>query len=393
MWGMLGKSVVDLRQAVTVSTGLRDARKARGWSQERLVREIEQYARHHVTDVASTASLRVYVSEWENGKRSMSDRYAVMLRQLLGVTDGELRGRSLAVGLSVADGYDDLLSRIDSASSVGECMVKTFNDQTELLRTMDRQMGASGLVDQMTGHLGALEDALNFAVLPSARRPVALALAGASTLAAWQAIDSGAVERAWRHYELAKRAARDAEAPMYLAHAMGEQAYVLCEAGRPALGVALVRDAQCTLGQAGSPRLRAWLHAAEAEICAHAGMSDDCRRALDAAMASIPPGPEDRDPDMVSIFLNDAHLTRWRGNVLALLGDGEAVTSLYDALEMADPSFVRAKAGLHADLAQAHLTRAEYDDAHTHLRQARLLASRTGSVRQRRRVDMLSARL
>ncbi|MEU5774287.1 helix-turn-helix transcriptional regulator [Streptomyces venezuelae] len=376
-----------------MSTGLRDARKARGWSQERLVREIEQYARHHVTDVASTASLRVYVSEWENGKRSMSDRYAVMLRQLLGVTDGELRGRSLAVGLSVADGYDDLLSRIDSASSVGECMVKTFNDQTELLRTMDRQMGASGLVDQMTGHLGALEDALNFAVLPSARRPVALALAGASTLAAWQAIDSGAVERAWRHYELAKRAARDAEAPMYLAHAMGEQAYVLCEAGRPALGVALVRDAQCTLGQAGSPRLRAWLHAAEAEICAHAGMSDDCRRALDAAMASIPPGPEDRDPDMVSIFLNDAHLTRWRGNVLALLGDGEAVTSLYDALEMADPSFVRAKAGLHADLAQAHLTRAEYDDAHTHLRQARLLASRTGSVRQRRRVDMLSARL
>ncbi|MFF8645033.1 XRE family transcriptional regulator [Streptomyces sp. NPDC015345] len=376
-----------------MSTGLRVARKARGWSQERLVREIEQYARRHVTDVASTASLRVYVSEWENGKRTISDRYAAMLRQLLGVTDGELRGGSPAVGPSMADGYDDLLSRIDSASSVGESMVKTFNDQTELLRTMDRQIGASGLVDQMTGHLSALEDALNFAVLPSTRRPVALALAGASTLAAWQAIDSGAVERAWRHYELAKRAARDAEAPMYLAHAMAEQAYVLCEAGRPALGVDLVRDAQRTLGQAGSPRLRAWLFAAEAEMCAHAGMPDDCRRALDAAAASIPSGSEDRDPDMLSIFLNGAHLTRWHGNVLALLGDGDAVTSLYDALEVADPSFVRAKAGLHADLAQAHLTRAEYDDANTHLRQARLLASRTGSVRQRRRVDMLSARL
>ncbi|MFI2617581.1 XRE family transcriptional regulator [Streptomyces sp. NPDC018584] len=376
-----------------MSTGLRDARKARGWSQERLVREIEQYARRHVADVAATASLRVYVSEWENGKRTISDRYAAMLRQLLGVTDGELRACSPAAGPAVADGYDDLLSRIDSASSVGESMVKTFNDQTELLRTMDRQMGASGLVDQMTGHLGALEDALNFAVLPSTRRPVALALAGASTLAAWQAIDSGAVERAWRHYELAKRAARDAEAPMYLAHAMAEQAYVLCEAGRPALGVDLVRDAQRTLGRTGSPRLRAWLFAAEAEMCAHAGMPDDCRRALDAATASIPPGSEDRDPDMLSIFLNGAHLTRWRGNVLALLGDEDAVTSLYDALEVADPSFVRAKAGLHADLAQAHLTRAEYDDANTHLRQARLLASRTGSVRQRRRVDMLSARL
>ncbi len=376
-----------------VSTGLRSARTARGWSQERLVREIEQYARRHVTDVASTASLRVYVSEWENGKRTISDRYAVVLRQLLGTTDAELRGGPLVAAPSSADGYDELLSRIDSAGSVSESMVKAFNDQTELLRTMDRQMGAAGLVDQMTGHLSALEDALNFTVLPSARRPVALALAGASTLAAWQAIDSGAVERAWRHYELAKRAARDAEAPMYLAHAMAEQAYVLCEAGRPSLGVDLVRDAQRTLARDGSPRLQAWLYAAEAELCAHAGMPDDCRRALDAAGASIPSDSGDRDPDMLSIFLNGAHLARWRGNVLALLGDGEAVTSLYTALEAADPTFVRAQGGLHTDLAQAHLARAEYDDAKTHLRQARLLASRTGSVRQRRRVDLLSERL
>ncbi|WP_405817245.1 XRE family transcriptional regulator [Streptomyces sp. NBC_01390] len=335
----------------------------------------------------------MYVSEWENGKRTLSDRYAAILRQLLGVTDSELRGASLAAPPPMADGYDELLSRIDSATAVSQSMVKTFNDQTEILRTMDRQMGAAGLVDQMTGHLARLEDALNFAVLPTARRPVALALAGASTLAAWQAIDSGAVERAWRHYELAKHAARDAEAPMYLAHAMAEQAYVLCEAGRASLGVDLVRDAQRTVGQAGSPRLRAWLYAAEAEMCAHAGMPDDCRRALDAALASIPPGSEDRDPDMLSIFLNSAHLARWHGNVLALLGDGDAVTSLYDALDVVDPTFVRAQAGLHSDLAQAHLARAEYDDAHTHLRQARLLASRTGSVRQRRRVDLLSARL
>ncbi|TBO57036.1 XRE family transcriptional regulator [Streptomyces kasugaensis] len=335
----------------------------------------------------------MYVSEWENRKRAISDRYAAILRQLLGVTEAELRGGPTAAAPPVADGYDELLSRIDSASSVGASMVKTFNDQTELLRTMDRQLGASGLIDQMTGHLGRLEDALNFAVLPSARRPVALALAGASTLAAWQAIDVGAVERAWRHYELAKRAARDAEDPMYLAHAMGEQAYVLCEAGRPALGLDLVRDAQRTLGEGGSPRLRAWLYAAEAELCAHAGLPDDCRRALDAAVANIPPGPEDRDPDMLSIFLNGDHLARWRGNILGLLGDDDAVTSLYGALDVADPTFVRAQAGLHTDLAQAHLARAEYDDAATHLRQARLLASRTGSVRQRRRVDLLSVRL
>jgi hypothetical protein len=272
-------------------------------------------------------------------------------------------------------------------------MVKTFNDQTELLRTFDRQMGAAALVDQMTGHLAALEDALNFAVLPGTRQPVALALAGASTLAAWQALDTCAVERAWRHYELAKRAAQDADAPMYLAHAMAEQAYVLCEAGRPALGVELVRDARRTVAGRASARLTAWLWAAEAELCAQAGMPADCRRALDAATAVIPAGPEDRDPDMLSIFLNGTHLARWQGNVLAMLGDDEAVERLYAGLGSMDPSFVRAQAGVRYDLAHAHLSRGEYDHASDHLRQARLLANRTGSVRQLRRIDVLSSRL
>ncbi|MGW1199529.1 XRE family transcriptional regulator [Streptomyces sp. NPDC002536] len=345
-------------------------------------------------DVASTASLRVYVSEWENGKRAISRRYAAILRALLGITDRELLGERSSVEPSpLAGGYDDLVSRIDSARSVSLSMVKTFMDQTELLRTVDRQMGAAGLVDQMAGHLARLEDALTFAVLPDTRRPVARALAGAATLAAWQALDVGAVERAWRHYELGKRAAQEADEPMYLAHAMAEQAYVLCDAGRPELAVDLVQDAWRVGGSRMSPRLQAWLHAAEAEVCARAGRADDCRRSIDKAAACLPDGEEARDPDMLSIFLNGGHLERWRGNALAILGDDEAVGSLYAALEALDPTFIRATSGLRCDLAQAHLAREEFDQAQDHLRQARLLASRTGSVRHRRRIEQLTERL
>lgn len=258
---------------------------------------------------------------------------------------------------------------------------------------MDRQMGATSLVDPVAGHLTTLEDALTFAVLPETRRPVALALAGAATLAAWQALDVGAVERAWRHYELGKRAAQEADEPMYLAHATAEQAYVLCDAGRASVAVQLIRDAQRVGGKAMSPRLTAWLYAAEAEICARAGMQDDCRRALENATRVLPPGDGARDPDMLSIFLNEGHLSRWRGNALALIGDDEAVSSLYGALDSADPTFIRTSAGLRCDLAQAHMSRGEYDQAQDHLRQARLLASRTGSVRQRRRIEQLTQRL
>jgi ATP/maltotriose-dependent transcriptional regulator MalT/transcriptional regulator with XRE-family HTH domain len=345
-------------------------------------------------DVASTASLRVYVSEWENGRRSISARYAKILRALLGITDDELAGRTeLLVPAATTDGYDELMGRIDAARSISVTMVSTFMDQTELLRTVDRQMGAASLVDQMTAHLATLEDALTFAVLPETRRPVARALAGAATLAAWQALDVGAIERAWRHYELGKRAAQEAEEPMYLAHATAEQAYVLCDAGRAPMAVQLIHEAQRLGGKAMSPRLTAWLYAAEAEICARAGMPDDCKRALENAARSLPSGDEARDPDMLSIFLNGGHLARWRGNALALIGDEEAVESLYTALDTADPTFIRASAGLRCDLAQAHIARGEYDQAHKHLRQARLIANRTGSVRQRRRVEQLTQRL
>ncbi|MGW2677156.1 XRE family transcriptional regulator [Streptomyces sp. NPDC001436] len=373
--------------------GLRSIRKARGWSQDRLIFEMERYARERLVDIAATTSLKTYVSEWENGKRTISARYAEILRPLLGVTDAELRGEPERPLEQQADGYEDLLSRIDSARSISDSMVKTLFDQTELLRTMDREMGAASLIDQMAGHLGRMEDALTFAVLPGTRRPIATALAGAATLAAWQALDAGSVERAWRHYELAKRAAQDADSPLYLAHAMGEQAYVLRDAGRPGMAVELIRDAQRTHAERQSPRLQAWLNAAEAELCAAAGMGDDARRALERAEAALPDGEEVRDADMVSIFLNRGHLARWRGNVLALLGDGAAMEDLYTALDSVDGSFVRARSGLHSDLTQAHLARGELDEARTHLQQARLLANRTGSVRFRRRVELLTGRL
>lgn len=377
-----------------MANGLRAARRARGWSQEKLIYEMRRFAERRLLDIASPPSLKVYISEWENGRRVITDRYAAVLRPLFGITDAELRGRSEEPP-APAGGYEELLGRIDSASSLSASMVEPFLDQTELLRTMDRQMGAAGLIDQMNGHLAAMEEALTFTVLPSARRPVAAALAGASTLAAWQALDAGAVERAWQHYELAKKAAQDAESPLYLAHAMGEQAYVLADAGRPQLAIELVREAQRVQVEQQSPRLRAWLAAAEAELCAAAGAdrATEARAALDRAEALLPDDGETRDPDMLSIFLNAGHLGRWRGNVLVKLGDERAMAELYASLNEADPTFVRASAGVHCDLTHAHLARGDLDQARSHLQQARLAANRTGSVRYRQRVELLTERL
>ena len=322
----------------------------------------------------------MYVSEWENGRRSVSEHYAKVLRALLGMTNAELLGEEAGATATniTADDYDVLIQRIDSAHNVSGSLVETMLRQTELIRTMDRQLGAPGVVDQMQAHLATLSDALAFAVLPTARRPVARALAGAATLAAWQALDVGAADRAWRHYETAKSAARDAGDLLFLSHAMGEQAYVLLDAGRTELAVELLLEAREAGGPRLSPRLSAWLYAAEAEMCAHAGMTDDCQRALDSAAHALPAGDEPRDPEMPSIFLNESHLTRWRGNALALVGEDSAVLDLRAALESLDSSFTRARAGVHCDLAQAHAFRGEYDEAARQIKEARRLGEQNG---------------
>jgi hypothetical protein len=328
------------------------------------------------------------VSDWENGRRTVSAEYAAILRALLGLTDAELFAVEQP-GFVLVDGYEELVARIDSAHCISLSMVETLTQQTELLRTMDRQVGAAGLVDQMQGHLDCLQETLAFAVVANARRPVARALAEAASMAAWQALDVGAADRAWRHYELAKSAAREAEEPLYLAHSMGEQAYVLADAGRPDLAAQLIEEAQRAGGVRISPRLSAWLCSAQAELFALAGRADDCSRALDRATAVLPAGSAARDPELPSVFLNEGHLARWRGHSLALVGDERAVNELYAALDAMDGTFVRAQAGLRCDLAQAHLVRGEHAEARTHLREARSLANRTGSVRHRRRIERL----
>ncbi|WP_245679543.1 XRE family transcriptional regulator [Actinomadura hibisca] len=353
--------------------------------------EIERYARSHPQlTIASTASLKTYVSEWENGHRRVAEPYTAILRALLGWTNDELLQE--AGSPPTADGYEDLIRHIDTAHAVSRSMVATFVSQTELLRTQDRMVGAFSIVDQMNAHLAALEEALTFAVLPDARRPVARELAGAATLAAWQALDVGAVERAWRHYEKGKQAAKEAEDPLYLAHAMGEQAFVLADAGRPQLAVDLVREAQRVGGSRMSDRLKAWLLCAEAELCALASDKSDVAnayRVLETADQVMPDTDDPRDPDLASVFLNMDHFVRWKGHTLALLGDVEAIAAQYTVLDSMDPTFVRARAGLHCDLAQAHLTRGEYAEAAHQVREAKLLANRTGSVRYRRRIAEL----
>jgi hypothetical protein len=87
--------------------------------------------------------------------------------------------------------------------------------------------------------------------------------------------------------------------------------------------------------------------------------------------------------------LDEIHLRRWRGHCLARLGAAEAINELSTALAALDPTFTRAAAALYCDMALAYSVRGDHDAAHDAAERSRVLATRTASARQQRRLDRL----
>jgi hypothetical protein len=138
-------------------------------------------------------------------------------------------------------------------------------------RRLDRRVGAPVLLTQMTAHVSMLDDLTSHATKTATRRHLAAALADASALSAWRALDVGAVERAWRSFERAKAAAREANDLALFSHAQAEQAYILLNLEQFEDAVGAASNARERAAGQVAPRVEAWLDAANAEMAAGAG--------------------------------------------------------------------------------------------------------------------------
>jgi len=314
-------------------------------------------------------------------------------RILLGLSPRQLTTstppRSTAQASSGQDA--ELLRQITAARSIDSTVVRVLQGETDNIRLLDRRLGAPAVAGKLEAHISYIETGLRYSLRPGNREQLAWALADASALAGWQAVDMGRLPRAWTHFERAVAAAREAGDPCLLAFAAGEQAYVLLDLHRPAEALAMVRAAYDETHAAIPHQVRGWLRAAEAEMAAAAGEEPTCRSALDTAAREIGHGPTTED--LPYLALNEAHLARWRGNCLVVFGDPQTADDLSTALAAMDDGFTRAEASLRCDLAAALHVRGEQDEARHHLKKARELAQVTGSARQRRRIRDLARRI
>ena len=369
-----------------MTTRLQQVRQEFGWSQDRVIRELRKRAGLLRVQLGSDASVKTQISRHENGKIVPDRDWRHAYRLIYGRTDAEL---SFGSHQPSQDPDDDLAVRLAASRAVSAAEVALMRRHIDNIRALDRQLGAPAVLEQLRALITTMTGLLTYSLRPGVRESLAAALVEAGTLAGWQALDVGSPGQAWRHYEMAKSAAREAQSRPLLAHAMGEQSYALLDVGETRQAIGLVSEARAVTGRGGSPLLTAWLFAAEAEAHAAAKDNASCRRSLDTASAALP--ADTTDPALPFIFLSEAHLARWRGNCLARLGDAAAVDHSLAALAAMDSSFTRAEAGLRCDLAEAMIILGERDEATDHARRARELALRVGSVRQRRRVERLAS--
>jgi tetratricopeptide (TPR) repeat protein len=370
-----------------------------------LFRLLCQYTGLSQMRIATVVSLsQGRISEVINGIRNIRDakvfeRIADGLampdhaRLLLGLSPRQITARTPSRSTTPASsGQDaDLLRQITAAGRIDGTVVRVLQGETDNIRLLDRRLGAPAVAGKLEAHIGQIEASLRYSLRPGNRQELAWALADASALAGWQAIDLSRLTRAWAHFERATAAAREAGDPCLLAFAAGEQAYVLLDLHRPAEALAMVRAVYEETRTVIPHQVRSWLRAAEAEMAAAVGEESACRHALDGAAQEISYGAASED--LPYLALNETHLARWRGNCLVIFGDPQTADDLAAALAAMDDSFTRAEAGLRCDLAAALHVRGEQDEARRHLKKARELAQLTGSARQRRRIRDLSKRI
>ncbi|MGH3715721.1 MAG: XRE family transcriptional regulator [Micromonosporaceae bacterium] len=281
----------------------------------------------------------------------------------------------------------ELRERLSSSAAVDAEAISLLASQADRIRELDRCLGARSAELMLTGYLDTLRTLRTFAVAPNQREALADLYADAAALAGWQSLDLGHLTASWQHHEAAKDAGREGRSLSTLVHAMAQQAYVLLDLGENERAVELVGYARQFASTSVPRLLQAWLLAVDGEAQAFEGNALQSHEAFDAAEKLLP--EEATDPELPYIMLDPTHLGRWRGNALAKLGEPGATEELRRALDSLDATFTRARAGLHVDLAQAHMATNQQSEARSELRVAKELATQVGSARQRRRIRKL----
>jgi transcriptional regulator with XRE-family HTH domain len=412
---------------------LRAARTARGWSEDDLADQIQNWEYRHGAGRHLGVS-RSYVSEWETGKRGVSGDYAIRIEGVTGIPRDHFidhrssRGRVVRlqeaeVGLQWADDLDDAVevlialwrSRLDrrefmaamaATAVISEVALRWLVSPADGRVNRDagsRWVGDSDLdaVRAMQQSMKAIDDAHGGGVaLPMAveylRGEVAPLLRARYTDTVGRALFSATSEFTlgvgWMAYDAGKHglAQRYMAQALRMSHAAGDRTFggrILAAMSHQALHLGDVRhgtDFACAAraGTQGAitPTTVAMLAAMEA--CAHAARGDAslCLRALSDAERAFARSSPGEDPLWVDFDEGGlaGHLAR---SFRDLNRPREAEQFAVESIQLCHPTHLRTRVQRYAILASARAQQGDLEGACAVGRQALTEVPRLRSMR------------
>jgi|HubBroStandDraft_1064217.scaffolds.fasta_scaffold13362_1 transcriptional regulator with XRE-family HTH domain len=420
-----------------MTTPLKAARLAAGWSQPRLAHELRKLAQRKRIGVASASSLKTQISRWENGHVTPVF-YQPLICELfrstpdeLGFTRQELpadtaRGNDTAATLmnkqawtrddisSLSASFDEAVSRsalsdiellahewltadkpqlveLSAGRHIGESLVTTIEHRIIQLRRADDFIPGKASHALVYQELQATTNLLETAALTDVQtRRLLTATGELAQLAAWVAADAGMYRDAAKYAESGVVAAHAANNAPLAANIISTLSYQLANTGSPRQAAILARTAYAGGRRDATATTRALLLERVAWADAKSGDLNSCERTLGLVEEDFSNSQPESDPDWV-YWLNRDEIDVMAGRCYTELKNPvKAEPLLQNAISGYDNSHVRENALYLSWLAEDYLLLSEVDQSTELATQILELRDRANSMRIDERLRHLS---
>ncbi|MGK5530292.1 helix-turn-helix domain-containing protein [Streptomyces sp. URMC 129] len=390
---------------------LRNARKARGWGQARLIRELRRAAEQQGQALPTDASVKRRIASWENGHSVPDEFYGPLLAKALAMSgaelglnhltghDAELLDASYPPTSEAAvnavsqlwradlNSYEPLLrsqpsepawheaslrwlvapepselpSGAKAAARAGLADVAAVKTTTDMFAKLDDRFGGDHARHSLIHYLARdVAPLLSGQYKEAVGRALFSTVAESTLLAGWMSYDACQHGLAQRYFLQALRLAQDG-ADRRLAgsilSAMSHQATFL---GRYTEAATLARAARMGISGVATPTLMAQFHAMEARALARTGDVRACELALAEATKALESRNTGDEPEWITYF-DEAELAAEAAHCFRDVNSArQAVAHAENAMS---GSHVRSDFFATMVLADAHLRAGDVDEA------------------------------
>jgi tetratricopeptide (TPR) repeat protein len=337
----------------SATTRLKAARLELGWKQARTIRAVVAEAQRQCVPVAEISSLKTMISRWENG-HGQPDTDGVY-RQLLCAVYGRDEDELGFTESTTAHARPVRVAPVVDAETV-DYFGTVFGQH---LRA-DQLMGPYHLVEVVRAQAELLDQ-----ILPDARDGVRKQLLKLACqyheFTGWLYQDAGDSRHALQFSDQAMDYALSIGDPLDVVYLLMRKANIVMDQGSPTRALGLT-EAALRQAKKVSPRVRALALGQHARAQALSGESDECAKAIDAALHEV--ARPYADGDAIAPYCTTEYVAMEAAASWSALGRSEVAIPIFERALEAWPAGQRRDQGLcQTRLAVAYAERGDPDSA------------------------------